>query len=85
MLYGVHGAACFLEMECHSPPRHVMPNQIAAQSLFAKRRRSPDDVVWWRSATGQVPVASAMSAAQNSTDPINSGTWPHQLEHKKHE
>ena len=49
-LKSVHGAACFLEMECHVLPRHVMPCQITAQSLCARRRHSSYDLMWWRSA-----------------------------------
>ena len=32
---------CFLETECHAPPRHVMPYQTTSRSLFAKRRHKP--------------------------------------------
>ena len=57
--------ACFLETESHVLPRNVMPCQITAQSLFASRRHSPDDVVWWRSVTRYAPVASCTCATQN--------------------
>ena len=49
LLQSVHSAIGFLEVEGDVLPRHVMPNQIAAQLLFARRHHSPDDVVWWRS------------------------------------
>ena len=32
---------CFLETECHAPPRHVMPYQTTSRSLFARRRHKP--------------------------------------------
>ena len=33
--------------------------------FFARRRHSPDDVVWWRSVTRYAPVASCTCATQN--------------------
>ena len=42
--------ACFLETECHALPRHVVPRSQGATM-------SPDDVMWWRSAIKQVPLA----------------------------
>ena len=63
MSYGVHRAACFLETQCHALPRHVMLYQTTARSLFARRRQSPDDVMWRRAATWQMRVASATCAA----------------------
>ena len=40
----------FLEAQSDVLPCHVIPCHVTAQPLFAKRRHSPDDVVWWRSA-----------------------------------
>ena len=36
--------------------------------------------MWWRAATLQVLMGGATCAAQISTDPIDSGTWPYQLQ-----
>ena len=79
-LYSVPRPACFLEAECHDLHRHVTPDQISAWSLFARRAHSPDDMMWWRAATLQVLMGGATCAAQISTDPIDSGTWPYQLQ-----
>ena len=69
----------------HLVHRHVTPNQLTLRSLFARRRHSTDDVICWRSAIRQVPVASAMRATQNSSDTSNSETWSHQLVNYTHE
>ena len=46
VLKTVHGAACFLETECHVPPRPVVPYQTTSRSLFARRR--PRRSATWR-------------------------------------
>ena len=48
MLYGVHGAACFLETECHVLLRLAMSCLVKSQhGRFSQgARRSPDDVMW---------------------------------------
>ena len=81
-LYSVHVLLDF-STSCHVLIRHVMPLQIAARSLFARRTHSPDNMMWWRAATGQNARGEARRV-QLRTPPTQSILEPGHINFENH-